>query len=226
MGWDSTTLSYPAHSCYDVLNLHLSVCSIYSLFSLCKSIHYNARLHAKKLDNFLERGNPLPRPHPLGAYSTSIFAPSALMLIISPSKPENLIPPMLGGGKLRQLRGGEKAPPCPPLLRAWPRKIAKWTTYIYIQIYVDDDGKIRSKVAGKKVMPSWHHGMGYMTLPGPSVPGPVKLAECSPRTRRTRNWRSRKCRDTHEIHLASSAVYVFYGDEMHWKQMEKEKTEK
>ena len=39
-------------------------------------------------------GNPLPRPHSLGAYGASMFAPLALMLIFSPSKPENQTPTM------------------------------------------------------------------------------------------------------------------------------------
>ena len=37
------------------------------------------------------------RPTPLGAYGASIFAPSALMLILSPSKHENQTPPMVAG---------------------------------------------------------------------------------------------------------------------------------
>jgi len=46
-----------------------------------------------KTQKYFWGGNPLPRPHPLGAYGASIIAPSALMF--SPTKPEIQTPPML-----------------------------------------------------------------------------------------------------------------------------------
>ena len=51
-------------------------------------------------------GNSLPRPHPLGAVGASIFAPSALMLISSLSKPENQTPPLPALGE--EKGGGEE----------------------------------------------------------------------------------------------------------------------
>jgi len=57
------------------------------MFTKQKSMQACTKTHHFEIKNakiFWGRGQPLPRPHPLGAYGVSIFVPTALKLNVTP----------------------------------------------------------------------------------------------------------------------------------------------
>ena len=110
MSWGSTTSSSssPSNSCYDALNLHLSICSVYSWFSYviyalqCTFVY-------EKLKHFLGRGVASPQIPPTGRGEPPPQTPPPQRLrrlnfrafgahaICSPSKHENQTPRMMKG---------------------------------------------------------------------------------------------------------------------------------
>jgi len=56
------------------------------MFTKQKAMQACTKTHHFEIKNAKIFWGPLPRPHPLGAYGTSIFAPTTLKLNVTPPK--------------------------------------------------------------------------------------------------------------------------------------------